>query len=78
MKNRTQSGKISFACDYMKGAHPNIIERLAETNMLETAGYGVAMGNGTDAAKAAARFVTDTNNQGGWAKAVKKYALEEE
>jgi len=46
--------------------------------MLETAGYGVAMGNGTDAAKAAARFVTDTNNQGGWAKAVKKYALEEE
>ena len=41
MKNRTQSGKISFACDYMKGAHPNIIERLAETNMLETAGYGL-------------------------------------
>lgn len=33
--------KLSFACDYMKGAHPNIIQRLAETNMMETAGYGL-------------------------------------
>lgn len=33
--------KLSFASDYMKGAHPAIIARLAETNMEETAGYGL-------------------------------------
>ena len=33
--------KLSFACDYAKGAHPNIIKRLAETNMMKTAGYGL-------------------------------------
>ena len=39
MKNIDE--KLSFACDYMKGAHPDIIRRLAETNMMETAGYGL-------------------------------------
>ena len=32
--------KLSFACDYAKGAHPSILKRLVETNMMETAGYG--------------------------------------
>ena len=31
---------IRFASDYMEGAHPAILERLAETNLLKTAGYG--------------------------------------
>ena len=35
------NGKLSFACDYAKGAHPNIMKRLAETNMMKTAGYGL-------------------------------------
>ena len=35
------NSKLSFACDYMKGAHPSIIRRQPETNMLETAGYGL-------------------------------------
>ena len=43
--------------------------------MLKAAGYGVAMGNGSDAAKAAARYVTDTHDQCGFAKAIEKYAL---
>lgn len=30
----------SFSCDYMEGAHPEIIRRLAETNLLQTPGYG--------------------------------------
>ncbi len=34
------SERISFACDYEKGAHPNILKRLVETNMEKTAGYG--------------------------------------
>ena len=37
MENNT---KLSFASDYMEGAHPRILERLLETNMVKTAGYG--------------------------------------
>lgn len=33
--------KLSFACDYEKGAHPNILKRLVETNMMKTTGYGL-------------------------------------
>lgn len=33
--------KLSFASDYMKGAHPNIIKRLADTNMTNSPGYGL-------------------------------------
>ena len=32
--------KLSFASDYMEGAHPAILQRLAETNLLQSAGYG--------------------------------------
>ena len=43
--------------------------------MLRAAGCGVAMGNGSDAAKAAARFVTATNDDCGFARAVERFAL---
>ena len=46
--------------------------------MLQAAGYGIAMGNGTESAKAAARFVTDTHDNHGLAKAIRKWALGEE
>lgn len=36
-----QSQKLMFASDYQEGAHPNILKRLAETNMLQTPGYGL-------------------------------------
>lgn len=32
--------KLSFTSDYMEGAHPKILERLMETNLLKTPGYG--------------------------------------
>lgn len=32
--------KLSFASDYMEGAHPAIIQRLVQTNMEQTSGYG--------------------------------------
>ncbi len=32
--------KLPFASDYMEGAHPKLLERLVETNLLGTAGYG--------------------------------------
>ena len=33
--------KLYFASDYMEGAHPAILQRLLETNMEKTAGYGL-------------------------------------
>lgn len=36
----TNTGKLAFASDYMKGAHPAILRRLSETNDMQTAGYG--------------------------------------
>ena len=32
--------KIMLQCDYTEGAHPNIIKKLIETNLLQTVGYG--------------------------------------
>ncbi len=32
--------KILFQCDYNEGAHPKIMERLLETNLEQTVGYG--------------------------------------
>ena len=32
--------KIMLQCDYAEGAHPNIINKLVETNLLQTVGYG--------------------------------------
>ncbi|MDR2410359.1 MAG: hypothetical protein LBE13_19920 [Bacteroidales bacterium] len=31
---------IEFACDYSEGAHPQILEKIVQTNMLQTPGYG--------------------------------------
>ena len=31
---------LSFNSDYLEGAHPKILERLVQTNMLKTPGYG--------------------------------------
>ena len=45
--------------------------------MLTAVGWGVAMGNGSEATRAAARFVTDTNEHCGFAAAIRKYAFQE-
>ena len=33
--------RLFFASDYMEGAHPAIMQRLIETNLVKTAGYGL-------------------------------------
>ena len=43
--------------------------------MLEVAGFSVAMGNGSDAVKAAAHAVTDDCDHDGFAKAIERYVL---
>ena len=35
------SNFLSFSCDYMEGAHPQILKRLMETNLVKTSGYGL-------------------------------------
>lgn len=44
--------------------------------MFNFGGVAVAMGNGSEAAKTAATFVTDDNDHDGWAQAVQQFALE--
>ena len=34
---------IYFESDYMEGAHPEILRRLIETNMIQQPGYGSDM-----------------------------------
>ena len=33
--------KIKFETDYQEGAHPKILERLIQTNLEQTSGYGI-------------------------------------
>jgi threonine aldolase len=35
------AGRLYFASDYMEGAHPAILQRLVETNMVHSPGYGL-------------------------------------
>ena len=35
-----KEARLTFASDYLEGAHPVILQRLTETNMMKTAGYG--------------------------------------
>lgn len=39
-ENKGGEGMLSFACDYLEGAHEKILERLAETNYEKLPGYG--------------------------------------
>ena len=32
---------LHFDCDYMRGAHPKVMEALLQTNMTQTVGYGL-------------------------------------
>lgn len=43
--------------------------------MLDEAGVAIAMGNAPDPVKAHAHFVTDSNEQDGWAQAMRRYVL---
>lgn len=43
--------------------------------MIEYAGLGVAMGNGTELVKSKADYVTDTNDNDGVAKVIDKFIL---
>ncbi|MGH7040793.1 MAG: HAD hydrolase family protein, partial [Acetobacteraceae bacterium] len=44
--------------------------------MFRRAGVSIAMGNADDKVKAQARYVTDSNEQDGFAKAIRRFVLE--
>lgn len=48
-----------------------------DCSMLSFADYSFAMANGSDYAKSTAKYMTDTNDNGGVAKAIKKYVFGE-
>jgi threonine aldolase len=35
------NNKVGFSCDYHEGAHPRLLNKLIETNMVQTSGYGI-------------------------------------
>ena len=47
-----------------------------DLSMIKFAGLGVAMGNGDENVKEAAKYITDSNNCDGVAKAIEKFVLE--
>ena len=36
----SSENRLFFSCDYMEGAHPEILRRLSETNLMKSPGYG--------------------------------------
>ena len=75
----TKGNGIRFMCDYLNIPIENAIaagDEENDTTMLEAAGVGVAMANGTDIAKSAADYVTENdNNHGGIAEVIEKFIL---
>ena len=46
-----------------------------DLEMIKTVGFGVAMSNATDEVKAAADYITCSNEENGVAKAIEKFVL---
>lgn len=64
--------------DYYGIPRDNIIcigDNENDISMIKAGGLGIAMDNGDEKAKAAADYITDTNNNDGVAKALKKFIL---
>jgi Cof subfamily protein (haloacid dehalogenase superfamily) len=74
----SKSNAVRFLIDRMKIDRSEIIamgDNYNDREMIQFAGMGVAMGNAPDEIKAAADYVTDTNNEDGVRKALEKFVL---
>jgi hydroxymethylpyrimidine pyrophosphatase-like HAD family hydrolase len=72
----SKSNAVRFLIDRMKIDRSEVIamgDNYDDREMIEFAGMGVAMGNAPDEIKAAANFVTDTNNNDGVRKALERF-----
>ncbi len=80
-KQATKGNAIKFLAEKF-GFTPKEVLAIGDNNndieMVETAGVGVAMGNGTEQIKAKAAYVTDTVQNDGFVKAINKFVWENE
>lgn len=72
-------GHAALALAKIVGVTPEEMACLGDMNvdvpMLKVAGVSIAMGNAAESVKAAARYVTGTNDESGWADAIRRYVL---
>jgi Cof subfamily protein (haloacid dehalogenase superfamily) len=72
-------GHAALALARIAGVAPDEMACLGDMNvdipMLQVAGLSIAMGNAAASVKAAAMVVTGTNDESGWADAIRRYVL---
>ncbi len=79
-KDATKGFAVKGLCDALGLSNENVMcfgDGENDCSMLEFADYSFAMANGNDLAKSTAKFVTDTNDNFGVAKAINKYVFGE-
>lgn len=80
-KEATKGNAIKFLAKKYKISLDEVMaigDQNNDIEMVTTAGFGIAMGNGTKEIKEAARYITDTVENDGFVKAVNKYVWERE
>ncbi len=78
--NATKGFAVKGLCDALNIDGSNVMcfgDGENDCSMLSFADYSFAMANGSDYAKSTAKFTTDTNDNAGVAKAIKKYVFGE-
>lgn len=78
IKGVSKGRAVKVLADYYNISKEEVIcigDNENDLSMIEFAGLGVAMGNGTDSIKKIADYVTDTNNNNGVAKVIEKFVL---
>jgi hydroxymethylpyrimidine pyrophosphatase-like HAD family hydrolase len=71
-------GHAALASEKIVGVPPEAMACLGDMptiSLLKIAGVSIAMGKAPDSVRAAARFVTGTNDEAGWADTIRHYML---
>ena len=79
-KNATKGFAVKGLCDALGLSSENVMcfgDGENDCSMLDFADYSFAMANGTDLVKSTAKYITDTNDNAGVAKAINKYVFGE-
>ena len=79
-KNATKGFAVKGLCDALGLSSENVMcfgDGENDCSMLDFADYSFSMANGTDLVKSTAKFITDTNDNAGVAKAINKYVFGE-
>jgi len=78
-KGVSKGNAVKVLADYYRINSKQVIcigDSENDSSMIIYAGLGIAMGNADDVVKEAAKYITDTNNSDGVAKAIEKFVLE--